>query len=260
MKNKITSFIMSVVITLILVIGIIIAYMIIENYNDSSTKDIEEFVSNVILQSGKTEDKSENSNLNIDIENIKTIEETQIVQNGTENNKYFYNQLSSEAKKFYDALEQHKEDLKTGKYELDFENTFANVLNKESGMDVLGNYFQDAVDAYFCEHPEVFYIDVTKMYLNVQTTTRGNQSTYKVTVNSGNAGSYLSDEFSFKEQIDVALQQLEAIKKYFIENKKADTYSNIKLVHDYLVNTIEYDTSISKENIYNIYYSLLMME
>ena len=56
MKNKITSFIMSVVITLILVIGIIIAYMIIENHNDSSTKDIEEFVSNVILQSGKTED------------------------------------------------------------------------------------------------------------------------------------------------------------------------------------------------------------
>lgn len=53
MKNKITSFIMSVVITLILVIGIIIAYMIIENHNDSSTKDIEEFVSNVILQSEK---------------------------------------------------------------------------------------------------------------------------------------------------------------------------------------------------------------
>ena len=260
MKNKITSFIMSVVITLILVIGIIIAYMIIENYNDSSTKDIEEFVSNVILESGKTEDKSENSDLNIDIENIKAIEKTQIVQNGTENNKYFYNQLSSEAKKFYDALEQHKEDLKTGKYELDFENTFANVLNKESGMDVLGNYFQDAVDAYFCEHPEVFYIDVTKMYLNVQTTTRGTQSTYKVTVNSGNAGSYLSDEFSFKEQIDVALQQLEAIKKYFIENKKADTYSNIKLVHDYLVNTIEYDTSISKENIYNIYGALIQKE
>ena len=90
MKNKITSFIMSVVITLILVIGIIIAYMIIENYNDSSTKDIEEFVSNVILQSGKTEDKSENSNLNIDIENIKTIEETQILKNVTENKKYLY--------------------------------------------------------------------------------------------------------------------------------------------------------------------------
>ena len=63
--------------------------------------------------------------------------------------------------------------------------------------------------------------------------------------------------FLFKEQIDVALQQLEAIKKYFIENKKADTYSNIKLVHDYLVNTIEYDTSISKENIYNIYGALI---
>ena len=88
MKNKITSFIMSVVITLILVIGIIIAYMIIENYNDSSTKDIEEFVSNVILQSGKTEDKSENSDLNIDIENIKAIEKTQIVQNGTEKKNF----------------------------------------------------------------------------------------------------------------------------------------------------------------------------
>jgi len=38
-----------------------------------------------------------------------------------------------------------------------------------------------------------------------------------------------------------------------LQNRKTNTYDNIKMVHDYLVDKIEYDTTISKPNIYNIY-------
>ena len=257
MKNKITSFIMSFIITIILIIGIIISYLFIKEYQPNSTKDVEEFVSNVILQSGKKEEQKENDFLNVSINNINKTETVQIEKSVS---GYFYNQLNSEAKKFYNALEQNKENLKTGNYELDFGNSFSNVLNKENGMDILGNYFQDAIDAYFSDHPEVFYIDVTKLYLNVETTTKGNKTTYDTVVNSGNDANYLNEEFSSKGKIDVALQQLEGIKQYFVENRTENVYENIKLVHDYLINTIDYDTSISKENIYNIYGALIQKE
>ena len=48
-------------------------------------------------------------------------------------------------------------------------------------------------------------------------------------------------------------KNLENIRSVVIQNKQQTTYDNIKMVHDYLVQTIEYESTISKNNIYNIY-------
>ena len=42
---------------------------------------------------------------------------------------------------------------------------FSNVLNASGGEKLLGEYYQSAVETYIYDHPEVFYINVNKMYL-----------------------------------------------------------------------------------------------
>ena len=91
------------------------------------------------------------------------------------------------------------------------------------------------------------------MYLNIETTTRGKEVSYHVYINCGNEANYFIDEFSSKAQVDNAIEKIEQTRNQMIQNRKNNTYDNIKMVHDYLVENIEYDTSISKENIYNIY-------
>jgi len=51
--------------------------------------------------------------------------------------------------------------------------------------------------------------------------------------------------------------KLKKLKTYFIQNKKSDTYENIKLAHDYLIESIEYDQTTSQENIYDLYGALI---
>ena len=95
------------------------------------------------------------------------------------------------------------------------------------------------------------------MYLNLETTTRGNNVSYNAFINCGNQGSYLSDEFSSKQQIDQAIASLQQIRNNVLQNKTGNTYKDIKMVHDYIINNTEYDTTISKPNIYNIYGTLV---
>ena len=47
------------------------------------------------------------------------------------------------------------------------------------------------------------------------------------------------------------------VKNNIIANKTGNAYDDIKMVHDYLVNNVEYDTSISQSNIYDIYGALV---
>ena len=98
------------------------------------------------------------------------------------------------------------------------------------------------------------------MYLYIETITSGNNVTYNVYINNGTEANYLSDEFSSKEQVDSAIAQLEQVKNSIIQNRTGNTYNDIKMVHDYLVDNLSYDTSISKPHIYNIYGALINKE
>lgn len=172
-------------------------------------------------------------------------------------NKYFYNQLEEYSKTIYKAFESNKENLKTGTYAIELGGTFSALLNTENGQDELGKYYQSAIEAYTYDNPDVFYLSPNKMYLNIETTTTRSGNTYNVYINSGNEDNYLVDEFSSKSQIDYAIENIEEIKNSVLANRTGNTYNDIKMVHDYLVDNIEYDTSLVRENIYNVYGALV---
>ena len=174
--------------------------------------------------------------------------------------KYFYNQLEEYSKTIYKAFESNKENMKTGTYQINLGESFSSLLSNSDGQDQLGKYYQSAIEAYTYDNPDVFYLSPNKMYLNVETTTKGNKVTYNVFINSGNEANYLNNEFSSKQEINAAIVQIEQMKNNILKNKTGNTYNDIKMVHDYLVDTITYDTTLSKENIYNIYGALVNKE
>ena len=50
--------------------------------------------------------------------------------------------------------------------------------------------------------------------------------TYKVFLNSGNSQNYLESQFQTKESVDTALNEIQKIRAYFVQNKKQDTNFN----------------------------------
>ena len=147
--------------------------------------------------------------------------------------------------------------MKTGTQKINMGNTFSQILEKKDGQEKLQQYYQSAIEAYLYDNPEVFYLNPKKMYLNIETTTKGNTKTFNTYIDCGTERNYLSDEFNNKESIDKALEKINKVKKYLVQNKTGKEYEDIKMVHDYLVKNIEYDTTYSKPNIYNIYGALV---
>ena len=172
-------------------------------------------------------------------------------------NKYFYNQLDSNSQTIYKAFESNKENMKSGNYKIELGDSFTSVLSKENGQEELGKIYQSAFEAFNYDNPEVFYLNPNKMFLNIETTTSITGKKYNVYIDNGSQSNYFADDFSSKNQVDGAISQVKQVKNQILANKTGDTYQDIKMVHDYLVDNLDYDTSISRANIYNIYGALV---
>ena len=141
----------------------------------------------------KLEDSSNSSNTsNVNYENVQI-------------DKYFYNQLDEYSRIIYKAFESNKENMKTGTYRIELGDAFSSLLIKSNGQELLKQYYQSAIEAYTYDNPEIFYLNPNKMYLNIETTTRGSTKTYNAYINNGSQTNYLTDEFSSKEQISQAI-------------------------------------------------------
>lgn len=173
-------------------------------------------------------------------------------------NKYYYNQLDVYAKAIYDDLYSHKEDLKTGLYTLDFDIAFNALLHEDSGAETLEKDFQLAVNALVFDKPEIFYLDIPKMYLLTEITTFGPKKTYRVSIGPSNNVPYLSSSFPNIEAIRNAEFQIENLVQSLRFSN--DKYYQIREVHDFIVENTKYDETVSKSNIYNIYGTLINKE
>jgi len=263
MKSKFANFIMSLVIILILAVIIIFGIIIfqeiqeidtsVEVDNDNFQTVISDFHDTIdnnietpkIIENPLNKIKDANTNVGkVDYSNIQI-------------DRYFYNQLDEYSKIIYRAFESNKENMKTGTYKIELGSTFSSLLKEENGQDELQKYYQSAIEAYTYDNSSIFYLSPNKMYLNIETTTKGNNVMYNVYINNGNENNYLVDGFSSKEQIDSAINQIEQVKYRLVSNKSGNTYNDIKMVHDYLVDNFEYDSSLSRQNIYNIYGALV---
>lgn len=213
----------------------------------------------------------EEDTISRDVQTPQVVESAldRIIESGTESegerndynevtvDKQFYNQLEEYSKIIYRAFESNKENMKTGTFKIEFGNAFSDVLEEENGDKELGKYYQSAIEAYIYDNADSFYISPNKMYLNIETITKRSGVTYNVFINHGQGANYLADEFSSKEQIEEAEKEIAQVKDRILANKTGNVKKDIKMVHDYLVDNIEYDVSLSKENIYNIYGALV---
>lgn len=260
MGRKFTRFLMSFIICCIVFVFILFGIIFFkEIYGDLKLVSVEpeKFKSNITT----TSTVQKNITAPVVMTNSSGVEDTTSVKNVNYDSvtvdKYYYNQLNNYSQDIYKAFESNKEQMKTGKAQIDLGTNFSNLLSTSQGQNQLSQYYQSAIEAYTYDNPDVFYLNPNKMYLNVETITSGSQTKYNVYINSGNEASYLIDEFSSKTQVQNAIASVEQVKNQIEQSKTGNAYDDIKMVHDYLIDNIEYDSSISKPNIYNIYGALV---
>lgn len=246
MFKKILGIILDIIF-IVLIIGIIYYFFILKKDNT--------MIENVQLQSFSPnyEDTVSNSqaltNLNVINENTNNSSTNSI----STNNKYYYNQLGYNAKLIYTALENNIDNLKKDNFKINFSTKFNDLLNKQNGKSVLDKSFQAALDAFFYDHPELFYIDLTKITLYTKYTTIGSKTTYTVSLAPQNNKNYLSDSFSSESQVDNAINQIEQIRNSIVSRVNGNNYNKALIVHDTLVDMLEYNQNDSNSNTHNIY-------
>lgn len=176
----------------------------------------------------------------------------------TKQYRHLYNQLDKPAQIIYSKLYENRENLKTGTYTIEFGNTFYDVLSKENGDDELQRQYQSAIEALIYENPEIFYLDATNMYINIEKITKIASVKYNVYINQGSKMSYLAEGFYSKEDVDRCQNEIEQIKNQILQSVEGKSdYEKIKFIHDYLIENTEYDSTLIQDNIYNIYGALV---
>ena len=261
MKSRITTIIMTIVILLIVSVFALFGVIFWNEWKRLETSAQPEKVKTIISGNANTIDQDIQTSqiLENPFNDLKDGDKkaNEIDYSHVTINKYFYIKLDEYAKTIYKAFESNKENMKTGTYKVELGNSFSPLLKESNGQDLLGEYYQSAIEAYTYDNPDVFYLSPNKMYLNIETTTKGKNVTYGVYINSGNEDNYLIDDFSSQEEVENAINKIEQVRNQILQNRSSDTYDNIKMVHDYLVDNIQYDTTISKSNIYNIYGAMI---
>ena len=164
MFKKILGIILDIIL-ISLVIGVIYYFL---NSNKDNT-----MISNELLSfSPNYEDDALTSQA---LTNLNVINETSNYSNtssSSTNNKYYYNQLGYNAKLIYTGLENNIDNLKKDNFKINFSTKFNDLLNQQNGKSILDRSFQAALDAFFYDHPELFYIDLTKITLYTKYTTK----------------------------------------------------------------------------------------
>lgn len=186
---------------------------------------------------------------------LGTLESPNIQENGNEKVQigYFYTQLDGNAKKIYEAVMQHKEDMKTGNYKITLGDTFQAVLKTDGGEQILQQAYQDAWDAIMTDFVDLFYLDTSKIYLFINSTKLWNIVNYEVSIGPEEGKNYYAVGYNNKQEVENAIYQLETIKAGCISKATGTAYQKIMQVNDWLVDAISYDQSLNRTNTRNIY-------
>lgn len=172
-------------------------------------------------------------------------------------NSYYYNQLDMFGKTIYSRLYSNLDNLKTGTYTVDFGLTFNELLHESDGEKVLTDSFQLSINALLLDHPEIFYLDVTKMYMFTETTTSITGTTYKISIGPDTDDNYLALGFESKDDVLVAETRIKTVVDALVRNLSGDDVNKVKQVHDYLIDTIEYDVNDIGEVSHTVYGALI---
>ena len=167
--------------------------------------------------------------------------------------RYYYNQLSEYAKIIYDGMEENIQELKKSNFCINYYTKFNELLNQQGGKDKLAFDFQSAVDAFFYDHQELFYIDYTKINLQISWYSSSKSTIYFIKMIPVGGNCWL-DQFESEEEINRAIAKVEKAREEIIKTTVGDNpFNKILKVHNILTGMLEYDITLMKPNIRNIY-------
>lgn len=262
MKNFV-DFIIKALIFIIIFLAILLVgtvfYSYMSNGNNFSIESAISYVQSVgnDIVSELNPNNKHVINIALDDTNIPS-DQTTLSYNNYNKNTYYYSQLDTNAKKIYNSLKDNIDNLKKDNFTIDFEKNFNDLLHEATGQDQLNVSFQSALDAFFYDYPELFYFDLTKISLLIKSTSIGPLLTYNVQLVPANNSNYLHSEFSSEEAANIAILKIENIKSHILNNiPNSSDYDKILTVHDTLVKSLEYDSSLNKSNSHNIYGALI---
>jgi len=156
--------------------------------------------------------------------------------------KFHYNQLDEMTKKIYDGLEEMNDNqiLQTGteSYDLVKNGHFTSdeVKSYEDGDVNIKKLFYAARYAFYADHPEVFYVDYSKLSVR---TTKGADG-YHVYIGAGSNKNYRTEGFASQEEVEQAIVEfnskvdeiVEEVENLQIEEGKNEVTEKIKYVHN----------------------------
>ena len=250
--DRFITFILTlVIIGLVIVIGVVgytIYGEITDNGNITLSLGIDTIFPAIDSNPDKTQNPTEQVGATVGNENI----DDKMIY------RHLYNQLDINAQIIYSKLYENRENLKTGTYTVEFGNTFSDTLSQNGGDDILKTSYQSAIEALLYENPDIFYLDPTSMYINIEQITKIFGVTYNVYINNGKKMTYLAEGMYSKEDVEKREAEIESVKNKIITQVEGKSnYEKIQLIHNYLIDTIEYDETTLESDIYNIYGALV---
>ena len=245
------------IITIVLICVVFGGAIFLYVYMSQNDVDIKESVSEATRTIKKTINIVKNPDTTpLYIDNLEESDIKPVRRADIESNYYFYNQLTDNGKLIYNTIENNLDNMKSGNYTIKFGTKFNDTLQTDEGKTSLKVDFQAAWDALALDNPMVFFIDVTKLYLTIESTTIGSSTTYNVYIGPEENVNYLINGIT-TEEIDKYEQKLEAIRNNVVAKVEGSDYNKLKQIHDVLVEQLEYDQTLSRNHTHNIYGALV---
>lgn len=213
-----------------------------------------------IVENDEATNVKNNESIKQNVEEVVPIineNQYQSSENTSEVKHYYYQQLDDAGKIIYKGLEDNIENMKSGNYKIDFGTQFNELLKSSNGEQKLNISFQSAWNAFTYDYPDIFYIDVTKLILTTQTTSIGSFSTHRVSLSNDNYANYFSEGIASEEEVRKRENYIQSVRNKIVSSLQGySEYEQVRYLHDWLVDNLEYDTTYKKSDIHNIYGAL----
>lgn len=244
-----------IVVVIVLAIAGFVLYAFLSNGGNSSENDINfQLYNEENSRTPVTTGNNITQNTVVAVQNVDNNQTQTPISNTTDTSTYYYKQLSENAKKIYDELKKHKEDMKSGTYEIDFGTEFNSVLSIDGGEETLNEEYQSAWNAFSYDNVDLYYLDISKISMIIEARTIGAATTYYVKIGPGDYGSYLSSTFANRQEIDDAEAYIQDIRSQVMSI--LGPYNNamkIKVVNEWMIDNLSYEDREGNNNKYNLY-------
>ena len=253
-NSKTLIILASIIAAIVVIVGVVCMVIIFTGNSDETVAETNTNFSDYEENNNRTTTTTtNNTSTSTNMQFNNTAENNNMSVTNLASDKYYYKQLDEYGRIIYDTLEDNKENLKTGTYEMDLSTTFNRLLSTEDGEETLKIAYQSAWNAFSYDNVDLFYLDITKLQMMIEHETNFVETIYKVKIGRGDNATYLSEDFADETAVEEAEQYMENIRNQVVTALSG--YSNeekIKRVNDWMIDNLTYDQS-SGENKYNIY-------